>query len=391
VKITWVSNAPWVPSGYGTQTAQATRRMADAGHDVAISCVHGLQWVVRDWDGIRCYPSGFDTWSNDVIPGWHYHHCQGDPGWVITLCDVWVFKSPELSELNLASWVPIDHHPTPLLVAEWFRRYGSQPIAMSKFGKRMLELEGLEPLYVPHGIDTAAFSPRPTAEARSRTGLPGDAFVVGMVANNKGSHPPRKSFPEAFLAFSKLRAEHSDALLYVHAESSGMFGGIDLQLLADACRIPQDALLFSDQAQARLGVDDAEMADLYSSFDVLLSPSRGEGFGIPVVEAQACGTPVIVTDATAQTELAGAGWLVAGQPEWDPDQAAWWTLPDIGSILDGLRESYAARGDDALRSEARQFALAYDADAVFDSMWVPILDELAGRLPSSDPIAAKPL
>jgi glycosyltransferase involved in cell wall biosynthesis len=49
------------------------------------------------------------------------------------------------------------------------------------------------------------------------------------------------------------------------------------------------------------------MAKIYSAMDVLLNPAMGEGFGITVLEAQACGTPAIVTDFSAMTEVCGGG------------------------------------------------------------------------------------
>ena len=42
---------------------------------------------------------------------------------------------------------------------------------------------------------------------------------------------------------------------------------------------------------------EAEMAGLYAACDCLVHPFRGEGFGLPVVEAMACGLPAIVTGA----------------------------------------------------------------------------------------------
>ena len=393
MKITWASNAPWAHSGYGSQTAQVTRRLAADGHDVAIACNWGLQGSVQQWEGIRCYPAGWESYSNDAIPAWHAHHSAGEPSWLMTLFDVWVFKSPEFARNNVASWVPVDHLTAPPMVADWFNRVGAVPIAMSRFGERALKLAGIEKVhYAPHGIDCSTYRPRRPTPARVRCGLPTDAYIVGMVANNKGTNPPRKSFAEAFMAFGMFRAEHPDALLYVHSEMSGIAGGIDLQLLADACNIPPDALVFAPQAELLIGSPDSTMADLYSSFDVLLSPSRGEGFGIPVIEAQSCGTPVIVTDATAQPELCGAGWLVTGQPEWDPAQGSWWMSPSVESILDALRQSYAAQGDRDLSRQARDFAIDYDADTVFGNYWRPILADLEQMItPSADPIAAEPL
>jgi glycosyltransferase involved in cell wall biosynthesis len=54
--------------------------------------------------------------------------------------------------------------------------------------------------------------------------------------------------------------------------------------------------------------------------DVMLATSYGEGFGIPTIEALACGTPVIVSEFAASTELLGDVWLVDGQQLCDAPQ-----------------------------------------------------------------------
>ena len=108
--------------------------------------------------------------------------------------------------------------------------------------------------------------------------------------------------------------------------------------------------------------------------DVLVQPSRGEGFGIPLVEAQACGTRAVVSNATAQPELLGHGWAVDVQPQWDEAQKAWWFTPQVGSIVDALEAAYA---EGRVRSQkAIDFAAQYDADKVFDQYWRPALEVL---------------
>ena len=116
------------------------------------------------------------------------------------------------------------------------------------------------------------------------------------------------------------------------------------------------------------------MAAIYTAMDCLLIPSMGEGFGLPQVEAQACGTPVICTNASASPELLGDGWLVEGQPWWDAMQKSWLVTPAVPSIMEAMTAAYE-RGQ-GRSTVAQDFAQQYGADFVFDSYWSPAMETL---------------
>ncbi len=386
MKIVWVSVAPWVGTGYGQQTAQVTSRLKAAGHDVAIVAVNGLDGSTMTYDGMTVYPTDHSHVAKKMLRPYAEHHGGGslDDVLVITLHDTWVFAAPEFGGLldttgmNIASWTPVDHDPLPPRVAHALEKTGSRPIAMSKFGKEQLNLVFPDALYVPHAIDTNVFKPHGGRDAfRAALKLPQDAFVVGMVANNSGSAPPRKAFPQMFQAFAEFRRRHDDAILYLHTNVAGDYEGINLVAIAEITGIPSKAMCATDQFKYHIGLEPEVLARMYENFDVLANPSYGEGFGIPIIEAQACGTPVIVTDWTAMPELCGAGWKVEGDRWYDPSQGSFYMCPNVYSILDALEEAYAARGDQELRDKAREFALGYDADKVFDEYWLPAIDELS--------------
>ena len=105
-------------------------------------------------------------------------------------------------------------------------------------------------------------------------------------------------------------------------------------------------------------VPEALLPAYYSNAMALLQPSLYEGFGFPVLEAMACGTPVIISNRSCLPELTGPNALVANPdniPEWGDAMLRLWQQPD-------LREDLRARG----LQHARQFTWAETARQTAD-------------------------
>lgn len=377
MRIAWVSAPPWIATGYGTQTNEVVSRLAADGHEVAVIASGGLGGGEIVHNGVTVIGSGQDARFSDILPilakEW-----VGDSGVCITLMDVWAYNNSGWDELKVFSWVPIEHRGISIDVKKWFDvGVKKNAIAMSRFGESELLSSGMSSdriTYIPHSIDTKVFTPLGRG-ARAELGIPEDAHVTMINAANMGANPSRKSWPEMLMAWSEFSKKNKDAFLYLHTNLSPSMRGVNIVSIIDNLGIPRNRVRVAPQAEYRKGMSQAKLAELYSMADVLLMTSRGEGFGIPAVEAQACGVPVIVTDFSAQPELVGAGWKVGGQEEWDESYGGWFMAPNVNSITSSLEESYEVSRSQTQSpmSKARDFSIKYDSDHVFDLHWRPFI------------------
>lgn len=385
MRILTLHNAPWAPSGYGEQMAMLIPRLVERGHDVAVAANHGLQGTIAPWGDLQI----------PVFPAIHKNHDIGHyaeffgADIVLSLLDTWTLR-PDLwpDDLRVAAWTPIDHFPPPPLVLAVLKHERVEPIAMSRNGERWMEMGKLDPMYAPHAVDTTVFRPIPEVRdaVRDGMGIPRDAFLVGMVGANRGWSPMvcRKSFPQAIQAFAHFLGFHDDAWLYLHTESVPKGGaGTNLEPIIMALNeaAPNikliDRIRFPSEKELLFGLTRDQLAQQYNAFDVLLNPSMGEGFGVPILEAQACGIPVICSDHSAMTELTHSGWLVSGDPWWDEPQTSFAFMPHLDSIVEALEQAWLRRADREMREAAVDFAMGYDADRVATTYWDPILERLA--------------
>lgn len=387
MKVLWHSNAPWAPTGYGMQTALFTPKLAEHGYEVVISANYGLEAARLVWDGVPVLPGLGGSHGNETLPG-HVKALFGNPrdGLVFTLYDTPVFDSELFKHLNCACWVPVDHDPLVPASLGFFRGSQAIPVAMSRFGQQ--QLDEFDPLYVPHGIPEEFFGATPQPSVRELMGIMHDAPLITICAANKG-RPSRKSFQHMFEAFAEFQRKNEDATLYVHTTMDPAFAnGEDLGALAAAVGIPQERFRFPDQYSMMFSPMQQDLlAQILASSDVLLNTSQGEGFGVPIVEAAAAGTPAIVTDHSAMPEVAGpAGWKVKGRRFWT-GQSSWMAVPDVGEIIDALDECFGESSEKRKKrsEQAREHARQYEATTVFEEHMLPAFEAIQERLEARKP------
>jgi glycosyltransferase involved in cell wall biosynthesis len=382
--VSVLSNSPGMPTGYGIATEALVNLLKRDGADVAALSNYGHEGINSTYKtrfgDIPLYARGSEAYSNDVAPA-HHKHWKAlnaeQPDLMITLYDVWVLNSKSYDSIPIASWTPIDHNPVPPAVLQWLKKDNVTPLAMSKFGLEQINKAGVEGQYIPHSIDTNIFKPTGTigeVSAQEFMGFKDDEFIVGMNAANKASgiiH--RKAFGENMMAFAMLCRKYPDAILYLHTDASSPHGW-NLMALGQMLGIPIHNMAFPDPLAYRYGMSQETLAGIYSQMDVLLATSYGEGFGVPTVEAQACGVPVIVSNFAASPELVGDGWVVSGQPLYDPAQHSFFTIPSVPEIFAALEEAYK-RGK-GKSDKAIEFASDFDHEKVWQNNWMPVLKKL---------------
>lgn len=401
MRIHWLSNAPWGPTGYGNQTKTFVERIRDLGHEMSITAFWGLTGSILNFNNIQVYPRVFHPYGQDVA-GINAMATQSDI--MISLLDAWVCKPENYPEgVRWIPWFPIDSEPLPLAVQHAVEK-AYKRIVFSKFGQRMMEDAGLDCYYVPHAVDTKELHPDDMAKCRDILHWPQDKFIVGMVAANKGA-PSRKAFTEQLRAFAAFHEKHPDTALYLHTFDETVAGvpgiaGYPMVNLAEFIEqlglkwgtagddLSAVDVIFPNQYAYIIGnIPSKDMFMVYSAMDVHMLVSMGEGFGIPIVEAQACGTPVIVGDWTAMSELCFSGWKIS-----QDDASKWWTpqggyqfQPHPEAITDALEAAYRVKGNQEYRKRARKGSLAYDADKVTEKYWKPVLQDIEANLVPIEP------
>lgn len=222
--------------------------------------------------------------------------------------DLAVYRMPQVYRLSRTVWWRLQYR--------YVRRRAVLYLAISEFTKREIaELFHVPPeriRVVPCACGDGmrrVEDAQQLAALRRRYGLP-EHYVLFV-----GNANPRKNLARMLEAFDRLAAGTALQQHLVIAGGLGWKFDRERALQGLRCRERVHFLDF---------IPDAELPALYSAADLFAFPTLYEGFGIPVLEAQACGVPVLTSGTSALPEAAGDGALYA-----DPC--------DVQSICDGMR------------------------------------------------------
>lgn len=146
------------------------------------------------------------------------------------------------------------------------------------------------------------------AALRARYGLGERPFLLAV-----GTLQPRKNYEMLIRAFGRV-SDQLDHNLVISGGPGWLFETISQQI----------ARLDLGQRVVLTGfVDDHDLPALYSAADVFVFPSLYEGFGLPILEAMACGVPVISSRASSLPEVTGTGAEQAAVLLSPTDEVAW--------------------------------------------------------------------
>lgn len=381
------SNSYGVNTGYGQQAVYIIDRLKRSGLEVSNISNFGLQGIrskiQTPYGEVEHFPAGYEQYSQDTAAIDHMFFVnsvadkENYPNVFMTLYDVWMLNSPHYDKLSsIWSLIPEHHVSLPPAVKNWATKSNVTPLAISPWGKELFEMESIDSIYVPHSIDTSVFKENYILDSGEDSRDFFDSrnkFLVGMVADNKAfglAH--RKSYFENLMAFSKLCEKHDDVLLYLHTHPTGYGDGWDLPLLISEIGIPADKVIFPNTVHYRYGISQNDMSAYYSAMDVILGPSMGEGFGLPILEAQSCSTRSIGSSWAASKDLVSDdGWLVDGELVWDSNQSSWLKKPIIDSIFSSLEEAYKLGKTKSVK--AREKAKQFDVEKIWEENWMPLL------------------
>jgi D-inositol-3-phosphate glycosyltransferase len=207
------------------------------------------------------------------------------------------------AEWKLVGYMPMDGPNLHPEVAEMLSKLDSA-IFYTHFGLRTAAQAGYKgrAAVIPHGIDLDLFRPVPRETARKIAGLDREVFIVGNVNRNQ----PRKRLDLTIAYFADWVEREKlpeNVKLYLHCAPKDAHL-VDVAQVCDYFGIRSRVILPSKDFRWDRGIEEEKMSAVYSSLDVQVSTTLGEGWGLTTMEGMACGVPQIVPEWSGLAEWA---------------------------------------------------------------------------------------
>jgi glycosyltransferase involved in cell wall biosynthesis len=425
-RVLFVSEASYLNTGYATYSREVLKRLHSSNkYEVAeFSIYGGIEDKRRSsipWKNYPNMPDPQNEEQNKVYGSdsmnqfgkWRFERVCIDfkPDVVLTIRDWWMDAFIQHSPLRKYFkwiWMPtVDASPQneewidSFSDADTVLTYSDWAVDVLKSQSDQMNVKCAAP---PSASEDFFQIPNKSAH-KERMGIDPSWKIIGTVMRNQR----RKLFPELFEAFGKYLKKTGKTDVYLYCHTSYPDNGWDLPkylfeneissrvlftYVCEACGAPSPSK-FSDTAKpcdkcgqfaAKMsnvssGVDTKTLGAIYNLFDIYIQPANSEGFGLPIVEAAACGVPVLATDYSAmESEVR----KLSGYPiklrtkhvemETGCDRA----LPDTDHIVE-LFEKLLDKPEPLRLTEGKRARDAFEKNYGWDKtakIWAECIDEL---------------
>jgi len=394
-RILWHSVASHIRSGYGIVTRYITSGLVKHGFNVYVSAYYGIEpGGVIVINGVPHFPSKNGRFGeNSCI--YYYNSIKANIACLMS--DPWAFDWFPTKLPTTMTYGPLDHINYPEEIQTLIRAYDYR-VSPTYFQKN--EWESYDPpvkydKVIYHGVDTSVYKPMNKRLAKEEVGLPPDVFLFGTIAANSDKES-RKSWGEHIIALrifldNNPDVKESDVKYFIYTNPSDP-RGIDIRMLVKKYKLEKVAILQNPMI-FETGIKEENLCTIYNAIDVQLYCSRREGFGIPILEGMACGTPAIANNFSSMTELVkGRGWLVKPKMYTYTPIGAISSMVDPHDIAEALEKAYFGDKERSRYSKKSiKFARRFDWNKLVEKEWIPFFDSIMEDLSSSKDITNRRL
>lgn len=360
--VLWFGDSPTAHTGFGTVTKELALRLSKKYNIIFLGINYNGD-PLPESKVFNIYPCIGDPYGRDRFPNLLR---AVRPDILFTLNDydavTWIpqalvtVRQEANKNIPWIGYFPIDGEPMYPKYIQFIKEWIDYPVTTTKWGTDVVKKAdpGLEIPYIYHGVDTNMFSPLDVEQRKARraeTNISDDKFVVTMVGVNQ----VRKQYGTALQAFAEFAKDKEDVVLILHTQKHLQQGWEIPAIVQYLDRKYQDKglngianqIAYSNGITGYLGIERERMATLYGISDAFLHTAVGEGFGLPLIEASACGLPIIAHKATVMPELLknNALWCKTADTMFFPfaDRSLERPLVNKSDVVKNLNKLYTDR------------------------------------------------